>query len=49
MPTTCCAERVGSCVRERRRPNIVAVDFYAHGDLLEVVDELNGVEEPSSD
>jgi hypothetical protein len=42
-------ERVATCVRERGRPSIVAVDFYAHGDLLEVVDELNGVTPPSSD
>ena len=42
-------ERIASCVRQRRQPNILAVDFYAHGDLLEVVDELNGVVEPSSD
>ena len=26
-----------------RRPNILAVDFYADGDLFDVVDTLNGV------
>jgi hypothetical protein len=41
--------RVAECVRQRERPNIVAVDFYAHGDLLSVVDELNGVAPASSD
>jgi hypothetical protein len=24
-------------------PNLIAVDFYATGDLLRVVDEFNGV------
>lgn len=42
-------ERVAACVRERGLPNILAVDFYAHGDLLDVVDELNGVAPASSD
>ncbi len=28
-------------------PNLVAVDFYATGDLFEVVDRLNGVSEPA--
>ena len=36
--------RARACERERDRlPNVVAVDFYATGDLLAVVDELNGV------
>ncbi len=36
-------DRVAECVKERnRRPNIIAVDFYTRGDLLDVVDELNG-------
>ncbi|MBB4660560.1 hypothetical protein [Conexibacter arvalis] len=36
--------RARRCERERGRlPNVVAVDFYATGDLLDVVDELNGV------
>lgn len=35
-------------VRKERRmiPNLVAVDFYRSGDLMRVVDALNGVEEP---
>lgn len=33
-----CRERLG------RAPNIVAVDFYARGDVLRVVDRLNGVD-----
>jgi hypothetical protein len=37
-------ERAAACREERGRlPNIIAVDFYASGDLFEVVDELNGV------
>jgi hypothetical protein len=36
--------RVRECEEERQHPaNIVAVDFYGVGDLLTVVDELNGV------
>ena len=36
--------RARRCADERDRvPNIVAVDFYSAGDLIEVVDELNGV------
>jgi hypothetical protein len=36
--------RARQCQRERGRvPNILAVDFYRSGDLLEVVAELNGV------
>jgi hypothetical protein len=32
------------CAKERGlRPNLLAVDFYATGDLFAVVDELNGV------
>ena len=35
-------ERVAQCERERgKRPNIIAVDFYRTGDLVEVVRELN--------
>ena len=30
-------------------PNLIAVDFYATGDLLRVVDTMNGVEPPASD
>lgn len=37
--------RVSQCQRERGMiPNYVAVDFYDRGDLLEVVDKLNGVD-----
>jgi hypothetical protein len=36
--------RARACERLRgERVNLVAVDFYATGDLFEVVDELNGV------
>ena len=36
--------RARRCERIRHRlPNLVAVDFYRRGDLLGVVDELNGV------
>ena len=41
--------RAGSrCATEIRglQPNIIAVDFYEEGDLLGVVDELNGVGVP---
>ncbi len=35
-------DRVKECTEEReRRPNIIAVDFYTRGDLLDVVAELN--------
>jgi hypothetical protein len=35
--------RLARCEKERGRlPNFVAVDYYDRGDLLEVVDELNG-------
>ena len=36
--------RVQQCEAVRhRKPNIVAVDFYASGDLVAMVDDLNGV------
>jgi len=36
--------RARRCARERdAMPNLIAVDFYEEGDLLAVVDELNGV------
>jgi hypothetical protein len=36
--------RAEQCAAERRRlPNLVAVDFYRTGDLLAVVNKLNGV------
>jgi hypothetical protein len=32
-----------ACARARHHlPNIVAVDFYARGDLIDLVAELNG-------
>jgi hypothetical protein len=35
-------DRVAECEAVRgRRPNIIAVDFYTQGDLIDVVDELN--------
>ena len=35
-------DRVEECQEERgRRPNIIAVDFYTQGDVLDVVAELN--------
>lgn len=38
-------ERVQRCGEERdRMVNIVAVDFYNHGGLFPVVDELNGIQ-----
>lgn len=37
-------ERVQTCERERNRlPTILAVDFVETGDLMQVVDELNGI------
>ena len=39
--------RAEACVAQRgRTPNILAVDFYADGDLFDVVDVLNGVAPP---
>jgi hypothetical protein len=36
--------RARRCEAERKRfPNLVAIDFYRRGDLLAVVDALNGV------
>ncbi len=36
--------RAEECQQERGRlPNFVAVDFYDRGDLLGVVDTLNGL------
>jgi hypothetical protein len=41
--------RARECERERGLlPNIVAVDFYATGDLFRVTDELNGLAAPRS-
>lgn len=39
--------RVRGCMDERGRfPTLIGVNFYDQGDLLRVVDELNGVEPP---
>ena len=36
--------RAEQCAKERKHiPNIIAVDFYGTGDLMRVVDTLNGV------
>ena len=36
-------DRAHECERKRGLPvNLIAVDFYDQGDLLAVVDELNG-------
>jgi hypothetical protein len=41
--------RARACRKQRRMiPNLVAVDFYRSGDLVRVVDALNGVEVPLS-
>ncbi len=38
------ADRVAMCEAERSMtPNLIAVDFYDRGDLLDYVDELNGM------
>jgi len=40
--------RAQECERVRDQvPNLIAVDFYAAGDLLKVVEKLNGVSEPA--
>jgi hypothetical protein len=40
-------KRARACKKERKMmPNLVAVDFYRSGDLVRVVDALNGVERP---
>lgn len=40
-------KRALACKKQRRMmPNLIAVDFYKTGDLLRVVDALNGVEAP---
>ena len=41
--------RAEECQAERHHiPNIIAVDFYRAGDLLRVVNKLNGVEQPEA-
>jgi len=42
-------KRARSCRKDRGMiPNLVAVDFYKTGDLVRMVDALNGVEQPQS-
>jgi hypothetical protein len=41
--------RAEQCAQERHHiPNIIAVDFYRTGDLLRVVNKLNGVDQPQT-
>lgn len=41
--------RAQKCEAERHHiPNIIAVDFYRTGDLLRVVNKLNGVDQPEA-
>jgi hypothetical protein len=41
--------RVQQCWEERgRRPNIVAVDFFDVGGVMELVDSLNGLDPTST-
>jgi hypothetical protein len=41
--------RAERCAKERQHiPNIIAVDFYRTGDLLRVVNKLNGVDQPEA-
>jgi hypothetical protein len=41
--------RARACRRERNHiPNLVAVDFYGVGDLIDVVRELNGIPAPDT-
>lgn len=38
-------ERVEQCAAERgQQPNLIAVDFIGEGDVMQVVDSLNGVD-----
>jgi hypothetical protein len=42
-------KRARACRKQRgMMPNLVAVDFYRTGDLMRVVDALNGVETPQT-
>ena len=42
-------ERAQQCAEERGQiPNFVAVNWYRQGDLIDVVDTLNGVYEPAN-
>jgi hypothetical protein len=42
-------DRARNCQRTRRMlPNLIAVDFYGTGDLLDVVDTMNGIPRPDA-
>jgi hypothetical protein len=42
-------KRARACKKERgMMPNLIAVDFYKTGDLMRVVDAMNGVEQPQT-
>jgi hypothetical protein len=42
--------RAQKCAAERRHiPNLIAVDFYQTGDLMAVVNKLNGVVQPEEE
>jgi hypothetical protein len=42
-------ERAQRCAEERGQiPNLIGINFYLNGDVFEVVDELNGVREETS-
>ena len=42
-------KRARACQRERKMmPNLIAVDYYHTGDLLRVVDTMNGIKEPAT-
>ena len=42
--------RVNLCEGVRHHfPNIIAVDFYSRGELMAIVDELNGIGVASGD
>jgi hypothetical protein len=37
-------DRLALCAKMRAHmPNLIAVDFYSQGDLMQIVDDLNGV------
>jgi len=43
-------DRIALCTQVRgQMPNLIAVDFYSQGDVMEIVDDLNGIGAPSND
>jgi hypothetical protein len=43
-------DRLAQCASTRAQmPNLIAVDFYSQGALLQIVDDINGVGPPSND